>query len=49
VELVARVEQVGRTSFRTRVEVNREDPPEFSKELYRTDRHCPSRTAQAEP
>jgi acyl-CoA hydrolase len=49
VELVARVERVGRTSFRTRVEVNREDPLDSSRELYRTDRHCPSRTAQAEP
>ena len=33
VELVARVERVGRTSLRTRVEVNKEDPLDGSREL----------------
>lgn len=33
VELTARVEQVGRTSLRVRVEVNREDPLDGSREL----------------
>ncbi len=33
VELVARVERVGRTSLRTRVELNREDPLDGSREL----------------
>ena len=33
VELVARVEQVGRTSLRTRVEVNKENPLDGSREL----------------
>jgi acyl-CoA hydrolase len=32
-ELVARVERVGRTSLRVRVEVNREDPLDGSREL----------------
>jgi acyl-CoA hydrolase len=33
VELVARVERVGRTSLRVRVEVKREDPMDGSREL----------------
>jgi acyl-CoA hydrolase len=33
VELVARVERVGHTSLRTRVEVNRENPLDGSREL----------------